>query len=111
MDAMPAGPTPASATNLLVAGDPPSPLTPGEWQEVVHRLLLTPQQARVVEHLLAGRHDKQIALALDVSLPTVRTHLRRLSARIGVSDRVELVLRIFGIVCELRIPHEHIHHK
>jgi DNA-binding CsgD family transcriptional regulator len=91
--------------------DVPSPLTAAEWGEVVFRLRFTHQQSRIVHHLLGGLHDKQIASALSLSVPTVRTHLRRLSAKIGVTDRVELLLRIFRIVCELRAPKEVIHHK
>jgi DNA-binding NarL/FixJ family response regulator len=111
MDAIRADSDPASEANPNNPNDPPLPLTADEWEEVIRRLRLTRQQTRIVEQLLGGLHDKQIASALRLSIPTVRTHLRRLSANIGVSDRVELVLRIFRIVCELRMPQDRSNHK
>ena len=85
-------------------------LTEAEWEDVRRELQLTPQQARVVELILQGMRDKQIAAALGLSLPTVRTHLRRLFSRIGISDRVELVLRAFAVTRATRSGVD-IHHK
>ena len=66
-----------------------------EWLELQRSLSLSRRQAQIVERLLCGRSDKQIARELDVSVPTVRTHLGRLFARFGVADRCELILRVF----------------
>ncbi len=73
----------------------PMPLTAEEWRHVVHALTLTPQQARIVELLLRGCRDKQIAEAMGLRVPTVRTHLRSVFRGVGVADRMELVLRVF----------------
>jgi len=72
-----------------------APLTPQEWKRVAELLKLSPQQVRIVGAILAGMKDKQIARALGLSVPTVRTHLGRIFARLGVADRVELILRVF----------------
>ena len=67
-----------------------------EWFELTRELSLSPRQTQVIQQLFAGRSDKQIAQALRVSVPTVRTHLSRLFARFGVEDRCELILRVFA---------------
>jgi DNA-binding NarL/FixJ family response regulator len=66
-----------------------------EWTDLRRNLGLSPRQAQIVERLLCGRSDKQIAKELDVSVPTVRTHLGRLFMRFGVADRCELILHMF----------------
>ncbi|MHC4172641.1 MAG: response regulator transcription factor [Planctomycetota bacterium] len=66
-----------------------------EWMELVQELSLSPRQAQVVKCLLLGHSDKQIALDLQMAVPTVRTHLSRLFSRFDVGDRTELVLYVF----------------
>jgi DNA-binding NarL/FixJ family response regulator len=78
----------------------PSLLTPREWKQVVRIFGLPPQQARVVEQILLGKRDKQIAVELGLSTWTVRSHLTRTFVRLGVRDRSELLLRIFRVVRE-----------
>jgi DNA-binding NarL/FixJ family response regulator len=58
---------------------------------------LSAQQLRIVRLLCEGRRDKQIAAALTLSLPTVRTYFSRIFARVGVSDRMELLVRVFAV--------------
>lgn len=69
--------------------------TYGEWLQLKADLALSPRQAEVVEQLFLGHSDKQIAHALRMSVPTVRTHLCRLFSRFGVEDRCELVVHVF----------------
>jgi DNA-binding NarL/FixJ family response regulator len=52
--------------------------------------LLTPREADVLEHLQAGRSNAEIALALSVSVETVRTHRRNIYRKLGVRTRREL---------------------
>jgi len=66
-----------------------------EWVELVDRLALSPRQAQVIQRVLSGRSDKQIARDLQMAVPTVRTHLSRAFSRFGVQDRTELVLHVF----------------
>ncbi len=77
---------------------PPPPLSAAEWDIVVAALRLSPQQAKVVALILQGMRDKQIAAALGINIWTVRTHLTRIFARLGIGDRVELVVRVFVIL-------------
>ena len=69
--------------------------TENEWQEIVEGLSLSRRQSQVVWGLLRGDGDKQIALELDITVPTIRTYLTRLFDRFEVQDRNELVLYIF----------------
>jgi DNA-binding NarL/FixJ family response regulator len=52
--------------------------------------LLTPREGDVLEHLQAGRSNAEIALALSVSVETVRTHRRNIYRKLGVRTRREL---------------------
>lgn len=65
-----------------------------EWLEIIEGLSLSTRQAEVIYFLLHGYSDKQIAMKLNISLPTVRTHLSRLFSRFDVQDRTELVLYV-----------------
>jgi DNA-binding NarL/FixJ family response regulator len=76
---------------------PDLPLSPEKWQQLVETLQLPPQQIRIVELLLRNYCDKQIAAALGLKVPTVRTYLHRIFERLGVGDRIELVLRLFAM--------------
>jgi len=57
-----------------------------EWTEG-----LTPRQRQVVELLLAGRSNAEIAEELQIQPATVRDHLRAIYARLGVTSRFELM--------------------
>jgi len=74
----------------------PFPFDAAAWAQVVTALGLAPQEARVVERILRGMCDKQIALDLKIGVPTVRTYLTRVFQRLGVDDRVQLILRVFA---------------
>jgi DNA-binding NarL/FixJ family response regulator len=67
--------------HVLPRTDAPEPLGPA---------LLTPREANVLEHLQAGRSNAEIALALSVSVETVRTHRRNIYRKLGVRTRREL---------------------
>lgn len=76
------------------------PLDDALWREVADALALSPQQARIVELILQGKQDKDIAADLKLSVPTVRTYLKRVFDRVGVGDRIQLVLRVFALALE-----------
>ena len=80
---------------------PPLPLDEILWQEIATQLALSPQQARIVELILRGQRDKEIAETLGLSFSTVRTYLQRIFQRSNVTDRVGLVLHIFALSQEL----------
>jgi PAS domain S-box-containing protein len=52
---------------------------------------LTPRQVEVLRLLEQGRSTKQIAAELHLSTETVRNHIRRLFAALGVHSRLEAV--------------------
>jgi DNA-binding NarL/FixJ family response regulator len=52
--------------------------------------LLTPREAEVLDQLQLGRSNGEIALALSVSIETVRTHARSVFRKLGVKGRHEL---------------------
>lgn len=66
-----------------------------EWHGLITHLSLPERQAEILYLLLSGICDKQIAQRLDVSLPTIRTHLQRIFARFDVSNRTSLVVEVF----------------
>jgi DNA-binding NarL/FixJ family response regulator len=52
--------------------------------------LLTPREADVLDHLRHGRSNAEVAIALHVSVETVRTHRRNIYRKLGVRTRREL---------------------
>lgn len=69
--------------------------TDQQWEQLEKRLSLPPRQRQVIRHLFDGLSDKQIADAIGVALPTVRSHLGRIYTKYDLQDRTELVLHIF----------------
>lgn len=69
--------------------------TTHQWEELKHELSLTDRQSEIVERLLSGQGDKQIAHELQMSAGTLRTHLDRLFRRFAAKDRSELVAYVF----------------
>ncbi|OMH31379.1 helix-turn-helix transcriptional regulator [Tersicoccus sp. Bi-70] len=53
--------------------------------------VLTRREHEIVEHLLAGRSNRQIAAAMGVSVRTVENHLYRIYPKLGVSRREDLL--------------------
>src|SRR5262245_57681320 len=84
---------------LCFFGDPSMdlPFDRSIWPAVVRELEFCPQQAKVVELLMQGMGDRQIALSLDLSESTVRTYLGRIFARLGIQSRIELILRVVAV--------------
>lgn len=54
--------------------------------------VLTPREADVLDQLQLGRSNGEIALALSVSVETVRTHARSVFRKLGVKGRRELAI-------------------
>ena len=66
---------------------------------------LTPREFAVVVQTCEGFSLKEIASKLGCSIPTVQTHLRRATAKLGVRHRCELVLHAVShgwIACPCR---------
>lgn len=75
----------------------PLPMDANTWQRVADQLSLSDQQLRIVELILRGRRDKEIAEELGVSFHTVRAYLKRIFDRTDASDRLDLVLHVFAL--------------
>jgi predicted ATPase/DNA-binding NarL/FixJ family response regulator len=59
---------------------------------------LTPTERLVVGHVRHGRTNAEIAAELFVTVPTVKTHLNRIFAKLGVRNRAELASLAAGVV-------------
>lgn len=56
--------------------------------------MLSPREKQVVDLLLLGKSNKQIALALGVSERTIEFHLKNIYIKTQVGSRVELILKL-----------------
>jgi DNA-binding NarL/FixJ family response regulator len=50
---------------------------------------LTPREADVLEQIVQGKSNKEIATELDISEATVKTHINSLLSKLGVTDRTQ----------------------
>lgn len=64
--------------------------------------LLTPRQLAVLEELAAGRSNQQIAVRMNISEETVRSHMKEILGRLAAKNRTEAVVRYLQIIK----PHE-----
>ncbi|MEI6559752.1 MAG: response regulator transcription factor [Rhodospirillaceae bacterium] len=65
-----------------------------------HRLGLTPREIEVLRTLASGQTNKQIARELNIEEVTVKLHLRRSYAKLGVRNRIGAVRAILGGVLD-----------
>lgn len=80
--AIPDGNRPEGSRPPLPDGSPPaSPIEP-----------LSPREREVLSLLGEGKGTKEIARALVVSESTVKTHIANLQSKLGISDRIHLIL-------------------
>jgi DNA-binding CsgD family transcriptional regulator len=54
---------------------------------------LSPRQAEILRLISRGKTDKEIAAELQLSIATVKTHLRAAFARLRVRSRAQAVFR------------------
>jgi DNA-binding NarL/FixJ family response regulator len=54
--------------------------------------LLSQRESEVVDHLVRGQTNKEIARDLGLSVRTIEAHLRNVYGKLGVSNRTEAVL-------------------
>lgn len=64
--------------------------------------LFTPRQLAVLEELAAGRSNQQIAVRMNISEETVRSHMKEILGRLAAKNRTEAVVRYLQIIK----PHE-----
>lgn len=58
--------------------------------------ILSQRESQILEMLSTGRHYKEIASGLDISIDTVRTHIRRIYGKLHVNSRTEAVAKLLG---------------
>ncbi len=63
---------------------------------------LTRQEKTIISYLLQGCRNREIAHYLSITEQTVKNHLRMIYDKVGVSDRLELVL--YAIHQRLELP-------
>lgn len=69
--------------------------TPGGWSEMLAaHFQLTPKQTQVLTRMISGEAGEDIAKAMRISIETVRTHVRDVYAKMRVSSREELFVRV-----------------
>jgi DNA-binding NarL/FixJ family response regulator len=94
-----------AAVHTVAAGD--SLLSPSVTSRVIERMAqqpaadvatdrrldeLTPREREVLELVARGLSNGEIAVALVVEESTVKTHVRRMLAKLGARDRVQAVI-------------------
>lgn len=55
---------------------------------------LTPREREIVKLIVGGATNKQVASALEISERTVKGHLSNVFQKLGVTDRLKLVLHV-----------------
>jgi len=76
-------------------------LVQGSQERVRPRDTLTSREKSIVSYLMQGWRNKEIAQHLSITEQTVKNHLRTVYDKLGVSDRLELVLYIIHTHLEL----------
>lgn len=94
-----------AAVHIVAAGD--SLLSPSVTRRVIDRMArqpapdladqalpagLTPREREVLELVARGLSNREIAAALVVEESTIRTHVKRLFMKLGLRDRVQVVI-------------------
>jgi DNA-binding NarL/FixJ family response regulator len=107
------GPAPSLFGNLIMPArsknrsqkhsslKPSLPLDRSTWETIAGELSLSVQQTRIVELILCGKQDMEIAKELELSIHTVRTYVGRIFDHAEVTDRMTLVLKIFAMAQKL----------
>jgi DNA-binding NarL/FixJ family response regulator len=66
------------------------------WSAIASSLDLSLRQLEIVKAVFDDAKESAIAEALGISTHTVHTHLERIHQKLGVHDRVELVLLVLA---------------
>ncbi len=75
-------------------------------QELCNGLHLTPREREVVGHLVRGLTSKEVAQHMGISPNTVKSFVRLVMTKVGVSTRAGLVGRVTGIIPRPRMTSE-----
>lgn len=72
-------------------------LTPQQWEVIGKQFRLTKRELTVAVLIFEGRTRRQIAYRLDCAPGTVRTYIDRLFAKLEVTDRLGMALRVVRV--------------
>jgi DNA-binding NarL/FixJ family response regulator len=75
--------------NVLLAAGAAASLRVGSSGRAGWLDALTPREREVLAHITAGRSNREIARALEVSEKTVKAHVSSVLAKLGVQDRTQ----------------------
>jgi DNA-binding NarL/FixJ family response regulator len=64
------------------------------WQEIARSLRLSGRELQIVRAMFDDRTESAMAADLGMTKRTVHTHFERLHRKLGVADRLQLVLRV-----------------
>ena len=84
----------AEPHGLRSEGAFPELLSQDCWTFVAEEYALTAQEQCVLRLACRGLGNRDIAQRLDITLPTVRTHMRSIYAKLGCANRVHLILTL-----------------
>ena len=68
-----------------------APAAAAKLAERVTQVQLTPRELATLRLMASGKSNKEIAVSLDISARTVKTHLAHLFEKLGVTSRTEAV--------------------
>jgi DNA-binding NarL/FixJ family response regulator len=87
-----------AVTRRLIERYAKQPAGPGASPDALGRL--TPREREVVAHVARGLSNAEIAVSLVISEATVKSHIANILAKLGVRDRVHVVVFAYesGIV-------------
>lgn len=81
---------------LIAAGGeyfPPTPAEPARAEDIADgRLNLSPRQVQVLEQIMQGKANREIATKLGISAATVKLHVHAILKAIGARNRTEAAL-------------------
>lgn len=69
-----------------VRGDPPE-----EGEEFLVKSGLSEREREIVAHIIRGKSNSEIGELLFISVNTVKTHVKRIYSKLGVSSRMQLL--------------------
>jgi DNA-binding NarL/FixJ family response regulator len=99
---------PSDPTNVRLADDW---ISADRLQHLLLSLALTPRQSQLARLICQGHTYKSMALSMGISVNTVRVHVRALFAKLGMHDRLGVVLHILAldraVPQELQVSHAH----
>ncbi|WP_204153055.1 response regulator transcription factor [Leptolyngbya sp. CCY15150] len=72
-----------------------------EYQTIIDTFPLTHRELEILELIVAGGSNAKIANALDVTVGTIKTHVRHILSKLCADDRTQAAVRALrsGLVC------------